>query len=118
MANTKELRKLSRAELLELLIGQARENLELKDQLQQAMTELESRQLAVSQSGSIAEAALRLNGVFEAAQAAIDQYRENVERECAEMIAKAKQEAEEIRAAAAQERRPRKNDERQKAVRR
>lgn len=100
MANTKELRKLSRTELLELLIEQARENLELKDQLQRALAELESRQLAVSQSGSIAEAALKLNGVFEAAQAAIDQYRENVERECAEMIAKAKQEAEDIRVAA------------------
>lgn len=96
MANNKELRKLSRTELLELLIEQARENLALKDQLRQAREELASRQVMISQSGSIAEASLQLNGVFEAAQKAIDQYRENVERQCEELLANARNQAEQI----------------------
>ena len=96
MVNNKELRKLSRTELLELLIEQARENLALKDQLRQAREELASRQVMISQSGSIAEASLQLNGVFEAAQKAIDQYRENVERQCEELLANARHQAEHI----------------------
>lgn len=36
--------------------------------------QLESKELKQSEAGSIAEAALSLNGVFEAAQAAADQY--------------------------------------------
>ena len=86
----KELRKLSKTELLELLIEQSRENLALRDRLEKAEAELAERRLAISTSGSIAEAALKLEGVFEAAQRAIDLYRENCERECAEMLAQAK----------------------------
>lgn len=40
--------------------------------------QLENRQLTLGESGSIAEASLRLNGVFEAAQKAADQYLENI----------------------------------------
>ena len=42
--------------------------------LPELAAQLESRQLQITEAGSIAEAALRLNGVFEAAQAAADQY--------------------------------------------
>ena len=83
----KDLRKLSKTELLELLIEQGRENLALRARLEQAEAELADRRLQISESGSIAEAALKLMGVFEAAQKAIDLYRENVEQECSEIIA-------------------------------
>ncbi|MBQ8200692.1 MAG: DNA repair protein [Clostridia bacterium] len=96
----KELRKLSRTELLELLIEQGKENLALQEQLRSVQEELESRRLELAECGSIAEAALKLNGVFQAAQQAIDQYRENCERECAEKIAEAERRAAEILAAA------------------
>lgn len=76
----KELRKLKRVELLEMLIEQSKENEELKRQLQEANEKLESRDIMLKQSGSIAEAALKLNGVFEAAQKAAEQYLENVKR--------------------------------------
>lgn len=74
----RELRKLSRKDLLELLLAQSREVDALKDELERTKAALSDRQIHIEKAGSIAEAALRLNGVFEAAQAAADQYLENV----------------------------------------
>ncbi len=76
----RELRKMSRTELLELLLNERRENEVLREKLKKALTALSDRQIALTEAGSIAEAALRINGVFEAAQAAADQYLENVRR--------------------------------------
>ena len=76
----KELRKLGRAELLELLLEQAREFEALEQRLNAAEAALQSQQLQLETCGSIAEASLKLNGVFEAAQKAAEQYQQNVER--------------------------------------
>ena len=76
----KELRYLSRAELLELLLYQMEENEKLKRRLKRANRLLESRDILLEEAGSIAEAALRLNGVFEAAQEAADHYLDNIKR--------------------------------------
>ena len=76
----KELKRLSRAELLELLLESNRENDRLREQLEKAKALLASRVIEIENAGSIAEAALALNGVFEAAQKAADQYLENVRR--------------------------------------
>lgn len=76
----KELKKLSRAELLELLLESNRENERLRKQLEKAKGLLASRVIEIENAGSIAEAALALNGVFQAAQLAADQYLENVRR--------------------------------------
>ncbi len=76
----KELKKLSRAELLEMLIAQSKEMEVLKKQLKEANEMLEDRRIKIENSGSIAEAALKLNGVFEAAQKAAAQYLENIQR--------------------------------------
>lgn len=76
--NRRDLRKLSRAELLEMLIAQSKEMELLKTQLQEAENKLENRRLIAEESGSIAQAAMQLNGVFEAAQRAADQYLESV----------------------------------------
>jgi hypothetical protein len=86
----KELRKLSRADLLQMLIEQSEELRILQTRLQQAESLLNQREIALTKAGSIAEAALQLNGVFEAAQAACDQYMENIRRhsEQQEMICK------------------------------
>ena len=100
----KELRRLSRGELLEMLIAQAAENDQLKNRLEQAEAQLRDRKIAINNAGSLAEAALSLNGVFQAAEAAAQQYLENIERIsgqqdaiCRDMKEKAKQEAAEIR---------------------
>ena len=69
----KELRKLNRSALLEMLVEQSREN----DRLRAQVDELQ-RLLSDRQAGSIAEASLQLNQVFEAAQQAAEQYLENI----------------------------------------
>ncbi len=75
-----ELRRLSRADLLELLLKERQENERLRGQLEIASERLADRCIQIENCGSIAEAALRLNGVFEAAEAAAAQYLENVRR--------------------------------------
>lgn len=91
--NGKDMRRLSKTDLLEMLVEQARVNVELRTRLEKAEAELAERRLQQAECGSIAEAALKLSGVFEAAQKAIDLYRANVERECEEMKEKARREA-------------------------
>ena len=70
----RDLKKLSRADLLEMLIDQSTELQSVREQLAEAKAALEKREIGIREAGSIAEAALRLNGVFEAAQAASEQY--------------------------------------------
>lgn len=79
-----ELRKLKRADLLELLVAQGKENEALQEKLRQAEAALWDRQIQLDEAGNIAEAALRLSGVFQAAQQASDQYLENIRKMHAE----------------------------------
>jgi len=74
----KELHKLKRGELLEMMLAQSREIESLRDRIKELEGKLEDREIRIRESGSIAEAALKLNHIFEAAQAAADQYLENV----------------------------------------
>lgn len=115
----KELRKLNRRELLQMLLMQCEESERLQEELDQLMAEHEamtesyerlkiklnvkderlnqkdtriaeltkeieemkaSRKIELAEAGSIAEAALKLNGIFEVAQQAADQYLMNVRR--------------------------------------
>lgn len=126
----KELHRLGRKDLLQLLVTQGKEAAALQDELEAAAAanaeqeatlvrlkakldekdalieklkgrlddkdarikaleeEMEawktSRRIELEEAGSIAEASLRLNGVFEAAQKAADQYLENLRRLCEE----------------------------------
>lgn len=72
------LRKLNKLQLLELLARQEKELQDLRTTLAERDAELERRALIMQEAGSIAEAALRLNDVFEAAQRAADQYLESI----------------------------------------
>ncbi len=83
----KELQKLKRSELLEIMLGlqneldwQKKENQELKTKMQELTTKVESRSIALEKSGSIAQAALEMNGVFTAAQQAADMYLDNIKK--------------------------------------
>ena len=80
----KELKHLSRAELLDLLLAETDENEKLKQQLEQAQAELADRRIQLEKAGTMAEAALRLNGVFDAVDKAVRQYLENVRRSAEE----------------------------------
>ena len=75
-----DIKKLSRGVLLEILVEQTKERETEKEQFAQLQEKMKSREIKLSQAGSIAEAALQLNGVFEAAQEAAKQYLENIER--------------------------------------
>jgi TusA-related sulfurtransferase len=77
---SKELRKLSRRELIEVLLAQTREMEQLKAELNSKNELLEKREINISESGSIAEAALRLSGIFEDAQRAADTYLAEIKR--------------------------------------
>lgn len=72
--NDNDLRKLNRADLLELLLEQTKRADALERELEQKNRELEEKRIMLENAGSIAEAAMKLNGVFEAAQRAADQY--------------------------------------------
>lgn len=76
----KELKKLNRKQLLELLLMQTDRADQLERKLAQLEKRLSDRNIAEMEAGSIAEAALKLNGVFEAAEAAAAQYLENIRR--------------------------------------
>ena len=76
----KDLRKLKRAELLEMLIAQGKEMQQLRAQMDEMQQNLNDREICLDKAGTIAEASLQLNGVFEAAQSAAQQYLENVQR--------------------------------------
>lgn len=74
----KELKKLNRFQLLEMIILQTEQIADLEKQLEKTRQLLESQQVQIAQAGSIAEAALQLSGIFEAAQSAADIYLANV----------------------------------------
>ena len=110
--NEKELKSMNRIELMELLIELTRENdmltdevEDLKEQLKKAKKTVSSRNIDIQTAGSIAEAALKLNGVFEAAEQAAAQYLENIERlsgeqqrVCDEMLAETRRKCQEMEA--------------------
>ena len=77
----KELHKLKRGELLEMMLAQSREIDALRAKVRKLEEKLADREIRIQEAGSIAEAALKLNGIFEAAQAAADQYLENVKNQ-------------------------------------
>ena len=84
----KELRKLRRVELLELLVEQAAEMEELRQKLFEAREALESRTIVLNEAGSIAEAALKLNEVFAAADQAAKDYVESIKIQQRELMEK------------------------------
>jgi len=103
----KELKHLRRVELLEMLAVQMEENEKLREELEKTQKALSDRQITISQAGSIADAAMHLSGVFDAAQDAAAQYLENIQKlsgeqetVCRRMEDDARQKADAIRAEA------------------
>lgn len=74
----KELKRLSRAELIDIIYELQKINEEEKLQNQKLKEKLEEKEIRIATFGSIAEAAVKVNGVLEAAQAAADQYLESI----------------------------------------
>ncbi|HFT4246574.1 TPA: DNA repair protein [Streptococcus suis] len=76
--DVKNLRKLKRIELYEIMLAQSEEIDCLRNQLEKIKIELADRRIMISQSGSIAEASMKLTNIFEEAQKAADLYLYNV----------------------------------------
>ncbi len=104
----KELKKLNRYQLLELLIIQTERADKLQVALEEAERRLNDQEINISALGSIAEASLHLKGVFQAAQEAADMYidaakkqaeeiKEEAYRKSAGIIAQALEEASRIK---------------------
>ena len=74
----KELKKLSKADLLSLLLTQSKEMDRLKEELAETRKQLEDRSILLEKSGSLADASLAIFHVLEDAQKAADLYLENV----------------------------------------
>lgn len=98
-----ELRKLGRKELVEILLEQSKQIQELQNELEETRTALKEKVIKIDQAGSIAEAALSLNGVFEAAQEACRQYTDNIsllnerqEKICAQRELESQEKAEKL----------------------
>ena len=91
----KELKRLSRTELLELLVNQVEENEALKAQVSALTAKLEERAIQIEESGSLAEAALKRSGIFSAADEAAERYLENRKRQADELCAEKEKETQE-----------------------
>lgn len=106
----KELQKLTRQDLLQLLLEAEKENEKLRGEIETLRAEAADKRILMDKVGSIAEASLLINGVFSAAQEAADQYVLNVKRVCDEraerirqaddVLQKAQTEAKQLREAA------------------
>lgn len=80
MSKENSLKKMKRKDLLEILLVQNKKIEELQEELKEAKEKLSERQIILSEAGSIAEASLKLNKVFEVAQRAADDYIESIKK--------------------------------------
>lgn len=96
----KELRKLGRMELVDIIYQLEKKQNEIEEENKQLQEKLDSVRITIEESGSIAEAAIGINNVFEAAQKAADQYlaeihlaNSEVENRCKLMLSEAENNA-------------------------
>ena len=85
----KELRRLRRDDLLQILINQQKQIDALNEQLQQSKEALANRDIAIQEAGTLAEAALKMNGVFESAQNAAEEYVQQMRKRSDALVAEA-----------------------------
>ncbi|MCD8007817.1 MAG: hypothetical protein LUF68_02600, partial [Clostridiales bacterium] len=102
----KELRKMNRTELIEIIYALQQNERALREENETLRTQLDDKLLRIEKAGSIAEAALSLNRIFEDAEQAAQQYLASIQKanDTAEQILEdARREADAIRAQAAAE---------------
>ena len=103
----KEFKRLSRAQLIEIIYQLQLQIDKLNEEKQALENELEDKRLRLQSAGNIAEAALEINDCFRSAQNAAEQYlnevkaiREETDTERQRILKEAKAEAEAIIAGA------------------
>ena len=75
---SKELKKMSRKDMLVILLEQTKRIRELEDELEKANEKLEAKKVVFKNAGSLADAALQLSGIFNTAQEAATIYLSNI----------------------------------------
>ncbi len=100
---SKELKKLSRRELIDIIYQLKKNEQQTQEQLAALEEALQDKRIRLSVAGSIAEAATDITQVFATAQRTADLYlheiaamKEDAEKECAAMIEEARKQAAEI----------------------
>ena len=94
---SKELKRLSRRELVDIIYQLKKNEQEKQDQITSLEEALQEKRIRISVAGSIAEAATDITGIFSVAQSTADLYlreissmKEDAEKECEKMIEEAK----------------------------
>ena len=88
----KKIRKLRKKELLEIILEQAKRIEKLEQQLETTEKKLNSKKIIIENAGSLAEASLKINDIFEKADEASKQYLKNVKEKCQKLEADTKKE--------------------------
>ena len=103
----KEFKRLSRAQLIDIIYEFQLKQDELTAENERLKKELADKRIRMSNVGNIAEASLEIHNVMQAAQAAAEQYLEEIrtiragtEERCQQLVQKAQQEADAILAKA------------------
>ena len=94
---SKELKRLSRRELVDIIYQLKKNEQELQDQIASLQESLQERRIRMSVAGSIAEAATDITNIFAAAQRTADLYlqeiscmKQDAQLECSKMVEDAK----------------------------
>ena len=88
-----DLKHLRRSELIDLIYEMKKREIELQTRLDEAEAKLQVREITMEKAGTIADAAVQLSGVFQAAQEAADTYLKSIkakEKELAKLTKQAK----------------------------
>ena len=92
----KELRKMSRTELIEIIYALKTSEDDLNKKNETLETQLNQHKIDIEEAGSIAEAAFKLNDVFGVAQSAADDYLNSIKEvnaKAEQILTKAQEEA-------------------------
>ena len=96
----KEFKRLSRSQLIDIIYQFQITQNELNAEIERLKKALDDRRLRVTEAGNIAEAALELHNVMQAAQSAADAYleeirtmREETKKDCQRILGNAQREA-------------------------
>lgn len=90
----KELHKLGKTDLLTIIYKQEKQIQRLTKEVEELKQQLDDRTIQIKEAGSIAEASLKINKIFEVAQQAADEYLRSIKEvnkpshECAEIQGK------------------------------
>ena len=96
----KEFKRLSRSQLIDVIYQLQLKQEELMSENEKLSKELEDRRIRIGKAGNVAEAALEIHNVMQAAQDAVEHYKEEmqlrVNREYQRILKEAEEKAAEI----------------------